>query len=82
MTPMKQLAPHIVVDLAVRFGKPVIEGTRITVEEVMGALAGGMEFTEIEKEYGLAKKDILAAINYTSSFVTGEMVHTAQAASV
>ncbi len=31
---------RIIIDEKIRFGKPIIEGTRITVDEVLGALAG------------------------------------------
>ncbi|OGY91982.1 MAG: hypothetical protein A3H70_01165 [Candidatus Komeilibacteria bacterium RIFCSPLOWO2_02_FULL_48_11] len=54
----------IVIDPKIRFGKPTIIGTRITVEEVLGALEGGMAFGEIEKEYGLTKEQIKAALQY------------------
>lgn len=40
---------EIIIDEKVRFGKPVIKGTRITVDEVLGALAGGMTYEEINK---------------------------------
>lgn len=52
----------IIVDPKIRFGKPTLAGTRMTVEEVIGALAGGMGFNEIEEEYGLTKEQILSAI--------------------
>lgn len=71
---MKELTPNIIIDPAVRFGKPVIRGTRITVEEVLGALAGGMDFVEIEREYGITKKDAIAAIGYAFAFMRGEEV--------
>ncbi len=48
----------IIIDEKTRFGKPIIEGTRITVEEVIGALAGGMTYEEIEGEYGIMQEDI------------------------
>ncbi len=38
---MVQIAPRIVADPAVHFGKPVIEGTRVPVEVIVGKLAGG-----------------------------------------
>ncbi|MDY6788380.1 MAG: DUF433 domain-containing protein [Candidatus Nanohaloarchaea archaeon] len=53
---------RIVIDKEVRHGKPVIEGTRITVDEVMGMLESGMSYQEIEEEYGLAEEDILAVL--------------------
>jgi uncharacterized protein (DUF433 family) len=68
---MKKIAPKIIIDQKIRFGKPTIKGTRITVEEILGALAGGMDFREIEKEYGVKKEDILAAIKYAAAFFKG-----------
>ena len=55
---------EIVIDKQVRFGKPIIKGTRITVDEILGALAGGMTFSEIEKEYGVKKDGVLAALGH------------------
>lgn len=68
------MANTITINPKVRFGKPVIKGTRITVEEVLGALAGGMDFDEIRKEYGLTKGQILAALKYVAGWVKGEAV--------
>ena len=66
----------IVINDKVRHGKPVVEGTRITVDEVLGMLEAGMTYEEIEKEYGLQKDAILAVIRYAASFLHGEEVHT------
>ena len=57
----------IIIDPKIRFGKPTIQGTRITVEEVLGAMEGGMDFREIEEEYGLTKNQIQLAIQYVNS---------------
>lgn len=64
----------IVINPAVRFGKPTIKGTRITVDEVLGWLAAGMDFTEIEAEYGLKKEQIVAAIRYVDGWIHEENV--------
>ena len=40
----------------------------------LGALLGGMSYEEIEKEYGVKREDILAAIAYASRFVIGEEI--------
>ena len=63
---------NIVIDPKIMFGKPTVANTRITVEEVLGALAGGMGFNEIEKEYGLTKEQILSAIRYVAGWIKGE----------
>ena len=66
---------RIIIDEKVRHGKPIIEGTRITVDEILGMLESGMTYEEIEKEFNLKKSDILAVIKYASSLVRGEEVH-------
>jgi len=54
-------------------GKPIIKGTRISVEFILELLASGMTAEEIVKEYPqLAKKDILAALNYAAKIIKRE----------
>jgi len=65
---------EVVVDEKKRFGKPIIKGTRITVDEVLGALAGGMTYGEIEEEYGVDKAGVLAALKYATEIVSEEQV--------
>lgn len=62
----------IIINPKIRFGKPIIANTRITVEEVLGALAGGMGFNDIEKEYGLTKEQVLSALRYVAGWIKGE----------
>jgi uncharacterized protein (DUF433 family) len=65
---MKEKAKaRVVIDDRIRHGKTIIKGTRITVDEVLGALIGGMNYDEIETEYGIEKEDILGAIEYTAA---------------
>ena len=65
---------EIVIDEKIRFGKPIISGTRITVDEILGALASGMNFEEIKKEYGVNKDGIIAALRYAAEIVSEERV--------
>ena len=69
-----ELEPGIVVDEKVRFGKPVIKGTRVPVDLVLGKLAGGMTYEEVMQEYNLTKNDILAALNYASKRLADEEI--------
>ncbi len=71
---MLQIAPRIVVDEKVRFGKPVIEGTRVPVDLVLGKLAGGMTMEAVAEEYDLARDDILAALAYAARSVAAEEI--------
>lgn len=48
-------------------GKPIIAGTRMSVEVILEFLAGGMEIKEILKEFPfLTREQIQAAINYAA----------------
>ena len=71
---MKEIAPRIVVDENVRFGRPVIKGTRVPVETVVSKLAGGMTVEEVAEEYGLTRDDVLAALTYAARTVSEEQV--------
>ena len=68
------MAIPVVINKNIRHGKPVIKGTRVTVEEILGGLAGGMTYEEIRKEYGIGKEGILAAIGYATAWFRGEEV--------
>ncbi len=63
---MMEIADRITIDEKVRFGKPVIKGTRVPVELVIGKLAGGMTYEEVMAEYDLKKQDILAVLDYAA----------------
>ena len=55
---------EIVIDEKIRHGKPIVKGTRITVDEVLGMLETGMTYDDINRECGLTKDQILAVIRY------------------
>jgi uncharacterized protein (DUF433 family) len=67
-----RLAPRIVADKDIRFGKPVIEGTRVPIDLVLGKLAGGMTYEEVMQEYAIKKDDILAVLDYASKHLAEE----------
>ena len=70
----RQLFPKIIVDQKVRFGKPVIEGTRVPVDLVVGKIAGGMTIKDVMKEYELTRNQIMAALQYAAKLVTEEQI--------
>ena len=71
---MVEIAPRIVLDQQVRFGRPVIKGTRVPVDLILGKLAGGMSYEELMAEYDLVREDILAALNYASKHLASEEI--------
>lgn len=59
----QQLLERITLDLKVMTGKPVIRGTRLTVEYILNLLAHGATVSEIIEEYpGLTPEDIQACL--------------------
>jgi len=60
---MNEVASRIVLDPDILAGKPVIRGTRLSVEFVICLLADGWTEAEILAEYpGLARDDITACL--------------------
>ena len=60
-------------NLGVLLGKPVVKGTRITVELILRKLASGYSTEEVLQAYPhLTKEDILASIDYAASVISNE----------
>lgn len=59
---------RIVIDPAVRSGKPCIKGTRITVYDILEYLAGGMSEDDILRDLpSLSRGDIRAALEFAAA---------------
>jgi len=64
---------HIERNPEIMLGKPVIKGTRITVEHIMRKLAGGYSIQDLEKNYPhLTKEQIFAAFEYAADIIANE----------
>jgi uncharacterized protein (DUF433 family) len=73
-----RIADRIVVDERVRFGRPVIEGSRVPVELVVGKVAGGMSIDQVAEEYGLSREGVQAALSYAARLVAEEEIRAIQ----
>lgn len=63
----EQLLERITIDPKVMVGKPVINGTRLTVNFILNLLAHGATTRDILQEYqGLTKEDIQACLLFAS----------------
>jgi uncharacterized protein (DUF433 family) len=63
----EELTKYIAIDQAVRFGKPCIRGTRITVGDILEWLSEGIPIDEILDDYPLLQKvHIRAALAYAA----------------
>jgi uncharacterized protein (DUF433 family) len=79
---MNELREYIVVDPEIRFGKPCIKGTRITVGDILQWLSGGMSEQEIITDYPeLQITHIRAALAFAAErdAMTKVVVHEAVA---
>jgi uncharacterized protein (DUF433 family) len=74
------VSDRIVVDPGVAHGKPVIRGTRIPATLVVGSLAAGMSFEEVQREYDLTPEDIRAALKFVAEVAAEESFHRLPAA--
>jgi uncharacterized protein (DUF433 family) len=62
-----ELLDRITVNPQIMLGKPVIKGTRLTVEYILNLLAHGSTVEEILTEYkGLKQADILACFLFAT----------------
>lgn len=61
------LLERISLDPALRFGKPCVRGTRITVGDVLSYLASGMNEAQVLAEFPqLTHEDILACLSFAA----------------
>ena len=67
--------PRIVLDAAIFSGEPVIRGTRLAVEFIIGLMAEGWSEADILAEYpGLTHDDVVARLRYARDVLGSERV--------
>jgi uncharacterized protein (DUF433 family) len=60
---VNEFIKHISIDQSIRFGKPCVTGTRITVQDILQWLGSGMSISEIIEDFPeLSKEKIEAAL--------------------
>ncbi|MBW1702475.1 MAG: DUF433 domain-containing protein [Deltaproteobacteria bacterium] len=75
MLNIEELLSRITVNPKVMLGKPTIRGMRITVDQILRALAGGVSEQELLQEYPeLEKEDFQAVFAYATHLVDEEQV--------
>lgn len=69
-------AARIVLDSAILSGKPVVRGTRLSVDFIIGLLADGWSEADILRNYpGLTHEDIAACLAYARDVLRSEKVY-------
>jgi len=67
--------PRITLDPDILAGKPVIRGTRLAVEFIIGLMADGWTEGDILRNYpGIVHEDILACLAYARDTLSSEKV--------
>lgn len=57
---IRRISDGIVQDPAINSGRPIIEGTRVFVDRIIGHLENGMSASEICYEYDLTPEQVIA----------------------
>ena len=71
-----ELTNHIEVNPKVMMGKPVVKGTRITVEIILEKLSHGMTFSDILNAYPtLTEQKIKDALAYAAEALKGDAIY-------
>lgn len=74
------LRSRITVDPAILVGKPVVRGTRIAVEFLIGLMADGWSQADILDNYpGLEREDLAACLAYARDLLASERVYPSAA---
>jgi uncharacterized protein (DUF433 family) len=64
---IEELSNYIAIDQGIRFGKPCIKGTRITIGDILQWLSEGIPIPEILEDYPLLKEiHIKAALAFAA----------------
>ena len=71
---MEKLLDRITINPRVMAGKPVIRGTRITVDLILKLLATGMKPEEIAEDYRISIEDVRAALLYAAKILGREEI--------
>jgi uncharacterized protein (DUF433 family) len=63
---------EVVIDPHVQGGKPVLRGTRVTVDAVVRALAAGDDVATVARAYRLTEEQVRAALAYAADILGTE----------
>jgi len=65
----REIFPGVTIDPQIVHGRPVVAGTRVPVEAVVGALAGSSSFEEVMADYHLTDEQVRAALGYATKML-------------
>jgi len=65
---------QIAVDPEIQGARPVIRGTRVLVQIIVGSLAGDMTVEEVCEQYRVTEEQVRGALAYAAETVASERV--------
>jgi len=69
------LEPRIVTDPAILGGKPIVRGTRLSVEFILELIASGANANDIVQAYpDLTREDVAAAVKFAANYLRDSSV--------
>lgn len=71
---MKDWRERIEINPKIMGGKPVIRGTRVPIQVIIGSLAGGMTPEDVCRDYNINKSDVEAALSYATEMLAEEKI--------
>ncbi|MBL0050530.1 MAG: DUF433 domain-containing protein [Bacteroidetes bacterium] len=70
------LTDRIEINNEIMLGKPIIKGTRITIELILDKLSAGESVEQILQAYPkLVREDVLAALSYATRIMKDEIIY-------
>ena len=66
---------RITIDPKICHGKPVVRGTRTPVTVILGALAAGDTFEQIQSDYGITAEDVRARVAFACEEASQQSYH-------
>lgn len=70
---------RIEINPAIMQGKPVIRGSRVTVEQIVRECARGLSPEDVIAQYPrLVREDVLAALSFAADYLNGETIIAAE----
>ncbi len=63
---------HIEINPRIKGGKPVIKGTRVPIEVIVGALAGGASMEEVSEAYAVTPEQVRACLAFAAELLAEE----------
>jgi uncharacterized protein (DUF433 family) len=70
-----EVYPGVVVDPHIMHGLPVLAGTRIPVQLIVGQLAAGESIEAVTQAYSLTQEQVRTALGYAAKRVAAETVY-------